>query len=185
MSRSLLAALALVAGCSESKKQEPIPPAEQPIVIVPVDAAVGPAPIVTDPSMSVGEPLISAHPQPGRAGKPIDVTLRSSPPGAFVAVDGVNLGTTPAHWNGVADGREHQFVFTLRGHAIAQYRFVPVTSGVIHPRLLPIAEDPDAGVPPPEVVPPPPVAKPIDPYTTPVDAAVPSEPAMPGIGPQP
>ena len=89
-------------------------------------------------------------------GRPIDVTLRSSPPGAQVAVDGTVIGNTPSFWSGNADGREHEFVFTMRGYAIARYRFVPVTSGVIHGRLDPIHEDNDAGVPtpPPEVVPP-------------------------------
>jgi hypothetical protein len=50
----------------------------------------------------------------------------------------------------------------MRGHAIARYRFVPVSSGVIHGKLDPIHEENDAGVPtpPPEVVPPRPPAAP-------------------------
>jgi hypothetical protein len=103
-----------------------------------------------------------AQPPPNRPGKPIDITLRSTPPGAQVAVDGTVIGNTPAFWAGTADGREHEFVFTMRGHAIARYRFVPVSSGVIHGKLDPIHEETDAGVPtpPPEVVPPRPPAAP-------------------------
>ena len=91
---------------------------------------------------------------PPRPAHPIDVTLRSSPTGAQASVDGVPVGITPAYWAGMADGREHEFTFTLAGHAIARYRFVPVTSGVVHARLEPIADDADAGVEaPPEVEP--------------------------------
>jgi hypothetical protein len=83
----------------------------------------------------------------GHGSHPIDITLRSTPPGAEVAVDGEVIGMTPTYWPGQADGREHEFTFALARHAIARFRFVPVTSGVIHPRLEPIAEEPDAGVP--------------------------------------
>ncbi|NVB78000.1 MAG: PEGA domain-containing protein [Kofleriaceae bacterium] len=140
--------------------------------------------------------VVQQQQQPNRPGRPIDVTLRSTPPGAQVAVDGVVIGNTPAYWSGMADGREHQFLFTLRGHGIARYRFVPVSSGVIHARLEPIVEQPDAGVPPPEVVPQPPaniappptVVKPVEqppaPLLTP-DAGVTPAPPPGSIGPQP
>jgi hypothetical protein len=85
-------------------------------------------------------------PQPVRGAHPIQITLRTSPPGASAAVDGTPVGTTPAYWAGDADGREHEFTFDLRGYALARYRFVPITSGVIHARLDPIAEETDAGV---------------------------------------
>jgi hypothetical protein len=140
-------------------------------------------------------PFVASPPPAGRTARPIDVTLRSTPPGAQVAVDGTVIGSTPAFWNGLADGREHQFVFTLRGHAIARYRFVPVASGVIHARLEPILEEPAAGVPPPAVVPPapspttPPAAPPtvVKPVETPsaVPPASPENPAVPPVGPQP
>jgi hypothetical protein len=81
-----------------------------------------------------------------RPPRPIDVTLQSTPPGAQVLVDGVLVGTTPTFWNGEADGREHEFVFMRRDHTTARYRFVPVTSGVIHARLERVSEEPDAGV---------------------------------------
>jgi hypothetical protein len=69
---------------------------------------------------------------------------------------------------------------------------VPVSSGVIHARLDPIAEERDAGVaPPPEVVPAQPpsaIAPPPAPPTivTPADAALPetgSAPSQIGSGP--
>jgi hypothetical protein len=117
-------------------------------------------------------------PPPGSAhnARQIDVTLRSTPPGAQAAVDGIVIGPTPAYWNGVVDGREHEFTFVLPRHAIARYRFVPITSGVIHARLYPVSEDVDAGVPPPEVVPPvfaPPAPQPDAPLLAP-DAGTPN-----------
>ncbi len=85
---------------------------------------------------------------PTRAARPIDVVLRSSPPGATAAVDGVPIGPTPTYWAGEANGREHEFTFVLPGYAFARYRFVPITSGVVHARLEVLTEDSDAGVPP-------------------------------------
>src|SRR5438874_665393 len=43
-----------------------------------------------------------------RAGRAIDVTLRSTPTGASAAVDGVPVGQTPTFWAGNADGRPHE-----------------------------------------------------------------------------
>ncbi len=83
-----------------------------------------------------------------RPARPIDITLKSEPHGALAAVDGRPIGTTPTYWAGEADGLEHEFTFTLRGHASARYRFVPVTSGVLHVRLTPVAETPDGGLEP-------------------------------------
>ncbi|HEY3803392.1 MAG TPA: hypothetical protein VGL61_12325 [Kofleriaceae bacterium] len=119
---------------------------------------------------------VSAPPAAGRNSRQIDVTLRSTPPGAQAAVDGIVIGPTPAFWNGVADGHEHEFTFVLPRHAIARYRFVPITSGVIHARLIPVSEDVDAGVPPPEVVPPSmvPMAPPPDPPLLAPDAGTPN-----------
>ena len=114
-------------------------------------------------------------PSSNHASRPIDVTLRSTPPNAEAAVDGVPLGTTPAYWSGVADGREHEFTFALPRHAVARYRFVPITSGVVHARLEPIAEEIDAGVgPEPASVVTPPVITPsaiVPPPPAPADAA--------------
>jgi hypothetical protein len=199
----LAAFLVLVASCSDGAKHDDAVPAksEGPIQLVPRDA--GPTTIV-DPSTHPVDPAsdrpIQPRPVQGRERRAIDVTLRSSPPGAQVAVDGTVVGVTPAFWSGYADGREHTFVFNLPRHAIANYRFVPVSSGVIHARLDPIAEERDAGVaPPPEVVPNPPpsaIAPPPPPPTlAPADAAVAVPPATgsapppigsgPTMGPQP
>jgi hypothetical protein len=134
-------------------------------------------------------PPLAPSTQPARPARPIDITLRSTPSGARVAVDGAPIGNTPAYWMGTADGHEHEFVFELRGHAIARYRFVPITSGVIHPRLEAITEELDAGVaPPPEVVPHPPTKSSIAPPPAPPTAPPPDaaeQPQMPGLGPQP
>jgi hypothetical protein len=212
---SVALALVAVAGCSEKHTPKPDPTKGPVGTLVRSDGGVTAIVTGVDPSgMHIDEDTDShpATPPPGqnRPGRPIDVTLRSSPPGANVSVDGQSLGNTPAFWSGMADGHEHEFLFQLRGHAIARYRFVPVSSGVIHARLDPIAEEPDAGVPPPELVPPgtqqptapPTVIKPAP--LAPVDAAPPVPPAPgsasgsatgsatgtptapgPGIGPQP
>lgn len=155
--------LVLATACSSKKQPEPEPAPRQPVVgsAVRGDAgtqaegdASGPEGRHTDEGGD-DRPSLATHPSRSRAGKPIDVTLRSTPPGALVAVDGTVIGHTPAFWNGVADGREHEFVFTMPRYAIARYRFVPVASGVIHGRLDRIHEETGASVPtpPPEIVP--------------------------------
>ncbi len=81
---------------------------------------------------------------------PIGITLKSEPSGATVLVDGENLGVTPKYWAGVADGTEHEFAFTKPNFALARYRFVPITSGVLHATLerVSLGESPDAGLEP-------------------------------------
>lgn len=197
-----LVVIALFMASACSGDDEAPPPTKSPaVVLVPGDGGV-PSQAVTvppgvDPSSVHLDDYSGTHrpttPQPlaGRERRAIDVTLRSTPPGAMAAVDGTPIGNTPAFWSGFADGREHQFVFTLPGHAIARYRFVPVSSGVIHARLDPIAEERDAGVaPPPEVVPQPPpsaVVPPAPPPTivTPDAPVVAPNPVAPPVGPQP
>jgi hypothetical protein len=208
-------ALACLAACSDKKREEPRPPEPQVGMIVRGDAGIAAVVIGVDPmgdpsGMHMDDPVaarpVPAQPALVREGKPIDITLRSTPPGAQVAVDGSVLGTTPAFWPGKADGREHEFVFTMHGYAIARYRFVPVASGVIHGRLDRIHEETDAGVPaaPPEVVPPkaptpstinPPSAPPtivppasdadVTAPVAPSPAPAPAEPAHGPVGPQP
>lgn len=74
------------------------------------------------------------------------LTLRSTPPGATALVDGMPIGPTPTYWEGPATGRPRNFVFTLPGHNMARYRFVPTTDGVVHATLKKLAADtPDAG----------------------------------------
>ncbi len=74
----------------------------------------------------------------GRKGRPIEIVLRSSPPGAVAAVDGVTIGPTPSLWQGMADASAREFTFALPGYAIARYRFVPTRSGIVHATLEPI-----------------------------------------------
>ncbi len=201
MRQLVVLALTTLVACSGDKKKDEPEPAPQPKIGTLVVGDAGVTSVITniDPSgMHVDEDVaprpVTPPPQPNRPGKPIDVTLRSTPPGAQVAVDGTVIGTTPSFWSGMAAGREHEFVFTMRGHAIARYRFVPVASGVIHGRLDPIREENDAGVPvpPPEVVPPrppttPSVNPPAAPPTIVPDAAAQPAPApVPGpVGPTP
>jgi len=154
--RALYAAV-LVAACSTATPEPRPAPAAAPIDAS--DASVRPpapprAPSGTGHLDDDGAPRAATPPAQGRSSRPIDVILRSTPTEAQVAVDGIVIGATPAYWNGTADGREHEFTFVLPGHAIARYRFVPITSGTIHARLQPVSEDVNAGVPPPEVVPP-------------------------------
>jgi hypothetical protein len=201
MRLELCLALAALTACSSHDK--PKDPDRR--AAIKLDAGVAPAPkgpvgVGVDPSRmhldddSPTRPVVT--PPGNHQARDIEITLRSSPPGARVSVDGTALGNTPAFCNCKADGREHEFLFTLPGHAIARYRFVPITSGVLHARLDRIADDVDAGVPPPEVMAPqpPPPNNPPAPLVQ-VDAAVAPPPAVtfdagaaplpPTNGPQP
>jgi hypothetical protein len=183
------------AACSDSAKPKQEP---DPKVPVRLDAGVAPQ----HPNGPLADPGADMHldddsgnrvvapPAGNRAARDIEITLRSTPPGARVSVDGAPLGNTPAFCNCKADGREHEFLFQLPNHAIARYRFVPVTSGVLHARLDPIAEETDAGVPPPEVVPPQnpngPQPAPLAPQWAPPPGDFhPNDPLPPTAGPQP
>lgn len=184
--------VAAVAGCSSGSNA----PAPKPVIPMDAPAPRPLGPVTTDPATTAVKVDRPAPPS-NRPSHPIDVILRSTPNSAQVAVDGMPLGPTPAYWNGTADGHEHEFTFVLPGHAIARYRFVPITSGVIHARLEPIPSDEiDAGVPAPNapaaaVVPPPPPgipaitpdAMPAPPTVITPDAGEPS--GFPGVGPQP
>ena len=193
--RPVLLAL-LVAACSN--KTVPIAKTDDKGSATPIEIAVPDRP----PAPSDDIPHVTPPAPNPRAAHPISITLRSSPPGATAAVDGTVVGTTPAYWGGDADGREHEFTFDLRGFALARYRFVPITSGVVHARLEPIAEETVAGVASEQVVPktgavlvaPPPAPVAPDAYvappppTVPPDAAVaPTAPAAAPLplGPQP
>jgi hypothetical protein len=88
--------------------------------------------------------------RPKIQGVPIGILLKSEPSQANVSVDGEFLGVTPKYWSGVADGTEHVFAFTKANYALAHYKFVPITSGVIHATLVRVAsgETLDAGLDP-------------------------------------
>jgi len=105
----------------------------------------------------------------------------------MAAVDGVRLGPTPVLWEGWLDGQAREFTFVMAGHALARYRFVPITDGIVHGSLVKITDDGDAGVPEiPQVAPPPQRRLPAEqpsrpspppPPPPPVDAAAPVEDA--------
>ena len=64
--------------------------------------------------------------------RPIELILRSTPPGATASVDGRPVGKTPTYWAGTTDGRPREVTFALPGYAVARYRFVATHSGVVH-----------------------------------------------------
>lgn len=187
-----LVAFGALGGCSDDSPHPDRQRDTPNVAIFPSDGGVGGAAVVLPPGVDPSAVHIddvgsyrqpAPQPLPAREKRAIDVTLRSTPPGALAAVDGTPVGPTPAFWSGYADGREHQFVFTLPGHAIARYRFVPVSSGVIHARLEPILVERDAGIaPPPELVPqhqPSAVVPPAAPPTLVTPDAPPVAPQMP------
>ena len=82
-----------------------------------------------------------------KAHRTLEILLRSTPSGATAAVDGLVIGRTPTYWEGPFTGRQHEFTFVLPGYAMARYRFVPISNGVVHGRLTRIVGEPDAGAP--------------------------------------
>ena len=125
---------------------------------------------------------------PTRSRRTVEIVLRSSPPGAVAAVDGVLIGPTPTYWESEFDGHSHDFTFVMPGHSLARYRFVPVSNGTVHAKLARLTDgeaDPSASVlatfatakPAPEPVPPPAPARdhsffPPPPASPAIDAAV-------------
>lgn len=187
MFRAGAAILLLGSACSGSAE----PPKPEPVPAVISDGG-------TDTATLPAEVPPTAKPMPRRPGRPIEIILRSTPGEAEAWVDGTYLGITPQVWSGET-GAPHTFMFQKPGYAMAQYRFVPVTTGILHPRLEPVVEESDAGVAPPrevapaELAPPPSIAVDADvaPLAPPPDAFVPDAVAPdaatpgPGIGPQP
>jgi PEGA domain len=174
----------VAAGCSSNDKPEQPPPPPRPVL---ADAGVDGITTIGAYDPASGRHLDDdgtghtlARPTAPRPGRPIDIILRSTPPGAVVMVDNVPIGNTPTYWAGMADGKEHTFSFELAGYAGQFYRFVPVTGGVIHVRLDPVTGEPDAGAPeppaaPPQVAPPPTMITP--------DAAVAPKPPDAALAP--
>lgn len=163
---ALAASAALIAGCKggEEKAATSPPP---PVTAVTLDAGAPPPPdagVTALPTFDPGSgfhldeaPVVRPSARtPARDRKVVQILLRSTPTGAIAAVDGVRLGSTPVLWEGVLDGQPHEFTFVAAGHALARYRFVPVTGGIVHGTLTKLTSDRDAGVPeiPPVVVPP-------------------------------
>lgn len=145
-------ALALSA-CSGKNDEPPPPPLPPTIADAGIDGIT--AIVAFDPAsgMHLDEDGPNKPPtakRPRGPSTPIGITLKSDPSGATVFVDGENLGQTPKYWSGVADGSEHEFAFTKPDYALARYRFVPITSGVLHATLERVSsgETIDAGLEP-------------------------------------
>src|SRR5450432_2625949 len=124
-----VAAISMSVACSDkaSAPMDPVP------VKPPADAGVrqlGPVPIDPGDTMHLDDDGAKRPPAlaPTHPGKPIDIMLRSTPSSAMASVDGVQVGLTPVYWSGMADGRLHEFTFVHADHAVARYRFVPITS---------------------------------------------------------
>lgn len=148
----IVATLAVfVCGACADEAEKPRPAA--PPAAAPIDAGVANAgPTVTfDPTSAHLDDGPSgptgARPPARRATRPIEIVLRSSPNGARVFVDGEDRGITPILWQG--ETGEHVFTFVKKDHAMARYRFWAITSGIVHARLEPVAEEIKAGTPPP------------------------------------
>ena len=182
MSRAGAATILIASACSgtaEGPKPEPAP-----AVVSDGGADAVPQPVVETPT---------ARPAPKRPTRPIEIILRSTPGESEAWVDGAYIGITPQVWGGET-GAPHTFMFKKAGYAMAQYRFVPVTTGILHPRLDPVAEDVDAGVAPPREVAPaelaPPASIAVDADATPMAPPPPPDAFTPdamstGLGPQP
>lgn len=83
--------------------------------------------------------------RPRHATRPIELLLRSTPPGAMASVDGQPAGKTPTLWTGETDGRLREVTFALPGYSVARYRFIPTRSGVVHGTLHRLVTEKDAG----------------------------------------
>ena len=128
--------------CSSKATPSPAPPAPSNVIAQVTPDAYVPG-ITTIGTVDVSGVHIdddSATPapisrNPSRVARRLEVLLRSTPPGALAAVDGVSIGPTPILWEGEFTGREREFTFALAGHRVARYRFVPLSNGVVHGRL--------------------------------------------------
>ena len=190
---AIVLTIAACSGKSEDAGEKPAstPPPADAAVIDGITTFGTPDPnahVDDDPSL----PPVATRPVNKRPGRQIEILLRSSPPGAMASVDGLQVGPTPTYWVGET-GAEHEFTFSLPKHALARYRFFPISTGTLHARLDPVANDVDVGVPPPGLVQPSPIPPPETlvapaPTMTP-DAAVlaPIAPdaSAPAIGPTP
>jgi hypothetical protein len=147
-----LAVLLCGACADDAEKPKPVaPPAAAPIDAGVVNA--GPT-VTFDPTSAHLDDGPSTptevRPTARRATRPIEIVLRSTPNAARVFVDGEDRGITPMLWQG--ETGEHVFTFVKKDHAMARYRFWAITSGIVHARLEPVAEEVKTGTPPPELV---------------------------------
>ncbi len=126
-----------------SAAEEPVQPA-----LPQVSPDAQPAPLPSPPAAPLGTHLDGTgaqyNPSAGHAQrlnlakKTIELTLRSSPPGAIASIDGKRIGITPTFWSGQAGHQSHDFTFVKAGYAMARYRFVATKSGIVHGSLTPL-----------------------------------------------
>ena len=129
----ILGALLLAsAGCGGSPAKSGAPDAATSSGAVAVPAVV-PIPMVM-PSL----------PRPASPRPHLHLTMRSTPAGASVSIDGRLVGNTPTRWEMDDDAHPHDFAFVLRGYAPWRLRFSPSQDGVVHATLEAI-RGPDAG----------------------------------------
>jgi hypothetical protein len=125
--RPLLFAVLLLGACGKPKAAVPTvaaPDAAPPVV----------APVTTVPTQPAGQPSTTragARPQ-------LRLTLRSTPTGATVAVDGLQVGVTPVQVDVDQDGKIHELTFVLSGFALERIKFAPVRDGVVHATMKPV-----------------------------------------------
>ncbi len=78
--------------------------------------------------------------------KMLHLVVKSTPSGADAMVDGKGVGKTPANFDLVDDGHEHEFSFEKDGFKPAKYRVTPVRDGLVaHVQLQPVHAG-DAGL---------------------------------------
>ncbi len=198
---SLLVGASVVLGCGDHASPDRSAAPSRVATEVPaaaIDAGVTALPAY-DPASGfhldpdVGDAPRPAGPRGARDRKIVQLLLRSTPPGAMAAVDGVRVGPTPVLWEGLAAGDPREFTFVLPGHALARYQFVPITDGIVHGTLARIPDDertpelPATTIAPPARTVPRPPPPPTPAVAPTVDAAGPTEavPLIDGGAPAP
>lgn len=153
---ALLASLAtgLVAGCGPKDDTPPPQPPPLPPDAPLVEPGVTELPAYDPTAGHLDSPPEGREretPTPpskrNRNARMLGIMLRSTPGGAIAAVDGIPIGPTPTYWEGEFTGGEREFTFALANHAVARYRFIPTTNGVVHGQLEPINNKPGASAP--------------------------------------
>jgi hypothetical protein len=134
---------------SAAKSAEDVAPPQPSLAGTVPGPATAPVPGAPPAEFHLDDPEIEYEPvaraSAGRKARALELVLRSTPPGAVAAVDGITVGPTPTLWEGNSDGHAREFTFVLPGYAIARYRFVPTQSGVVHGTLGRLKTTADAG----------------------------------------
>ena len=194
---SFVIALVGAAACKGSDEPAATAPLPPPSPVAMIDAAVPPDGITAIAAYDPSSGLHLDDDTPGARHstaatvhdhRTLEILLRSTPSGATVAVDGVILGQTPSYWEGDFTGREREFTFVMPGYAMARYRFVPTTNGIVHGRLTKILDQDTAPAipkPPGSPATPPPATPSHPPAPTPPPAPPPAPVAPPDAAPAP